>query len=99
MNATDIEITDHAYKRMKERNGWNKKAASRMAERAFERGKDLKGTDNHLVRLWAMNRTKDNDGIYKLYGKDVFIFHSRVLVTVFPCPDADELLQGNRRAA
>lgn len=30
-----IVITKHAYMRMKERNGWNKKAATRMASRVF----------------------------------------------------------------
>lgn len=33
-----IRITDHAYDRMKERLGWNRKAGERMAQKAFEQG-------------------------------------------------------------
>lgn len=35
---TVIEVTDHAFDRLRERSGINRKAAVRLSERAYERG-------------------------------------------------------------
>lgn len=34
----ELVITKHAYTRMKERNGWNKKATVRMVSRIYNKG-------------------------------------------------------------
>lgn len=34
----ELVITKHAYTRMKERNGWNKKAATRMISHIYSDG-------------------------------------------------------------
>ena len=34
----ELVITKHAYTRMKERNGWNKKAATRMVSHIYSDG-------------------------------------------------------------
>ena len=38
----ELVITKHAYTRMKERNGWNKKAATRMVSKIYNDGLDSK---------------------------------------------------------
>ena len=46
-----IQITDHAYQRMKERCGWNKKAGARMADLAFSHGIEHRNTKGKLHRF------------------------------------------------
>ena len=35
---TVVEVTEHAFDRLRERSGINKKAAVRLSERAYEKG-------------------------------------------------------------
>ena len=45
-----VEITEHAYDRMKERLGWNRKAGQRMANKAYTEGKTHGETRGSLHR-------------------------------------------------
>ena len=85
---TTICITNHAYQRMKERCGWNKKAGARMADLAFYNGipqGDTKGALHRFIdSIYLSHR---NASKLVLYGQAVFIFcHGNVLVTVYAVP-------------
>lgn len=58
----ELVITKHAYTRMKERNGWNKKADTRMVSRIYSDGirpEQVKG----YLKKWVNTKYKyRNDG-------------------------------------
>lgn len=83
-----IRITDHAYQRMKERCGWNKKAGTRMADLAFSKGIQHKDTKGSLHRfIDGIYLSHKNASKLVLYGQAVFIFcQGNVLVTVYAVP-------------
>lgn len=83
-----IQITDHAYQRMKERCGWNKKAGARMADLAFSHGIEHRNTKGKLHRfLDGIYLSHQNASKLVLYGQAVFIFcRGNILVTVYAVP-------------
>lgn len=82
-----IEISKHAFKRLSERSGLSKKAAYRIAERAFTQGithSETKGNLNKYVTSLYFNNTKANN--IRLYGDKAYIFVGETLVTVLQIP-------------
>ena len=71
----EIELTNHAYERLKERAGLNKSAAKRTAIKAWEIGESSSLIDGrHLLHQSA--------DIAKVYGQFVYLFKENVLITV-----------------
>lgn len=72
---------------MKERCGLNKKAAERMAKKAFYEGithAQTKGTLNKwITSLYFKNKKANN---IRIYGDFAYIFYEETLVTVIPVP-------------
>ena len=93
-----IEITKHAYNRMKERLGLNKKAAARMAEIAYSDGIKHGDTSGQLYRYISAQAYAYMKKGYclKIYGEAVYCFingkdgetgeKTSFLVTVWPIP-------------
>lgn len=83
-----MKITKHAEMRMKQRNGLNKKACSRMAQKALECGishAQTKGRLNKwMTSLYFANKEANN---IRLYGDKAYIFCGEVLVTVLQIPN------------
>lgn len=82
-----MTITEHAKQRMKERCGFNKKAAERMAKKAFEQGvthAQTKGKLNKWITSLYFKNVKANN--IRLYGNYAYIFAGETLVTVIPVP-------------
>lgn len=82
-----IEISEHAFKRLSERSGLSKKAAYRIAEKAFTQGithSETKGNLNKYITSLYFNNTNANN--IRLYGDKVYIFVGEVLVTVLQIP-------------
>lgn len=79
-----ITITEHAYKRAKERLSLNKKAFERLALKAYETGikhSDTKGKLNkYLTSLYMTYKSANN---IRVYGENVFLFCSHALVTIY----------------
>lgn len=79
--ADCIYISRHAFDRMRERNGWNKKTALRMIKKVYDTGlnpDEVKGE----YRAWIKERAKKHpEVIIKFYGQTLYIFDNRVLVT------------------
>lgn len=82
-----VEVSKHALKRLSERSGLSKKAAQRIAEKAFYQGiahKDTKGELNKYVTSLFFNNTNANN--IRLYGDKAFIFAGETLITVLQIP-------------
>ena len=83
----DIVITEHAYDRMKERLGWNRKAGQRMANKAYTEGKTHGETRVSLHRyLDSVYLSYGNANQMRIYGEALFIFSGSRLITVYALP-------------
>ena len=89
----NIEISNHAFERMHERLGLNKKVIIRMVEKAYELGLTHSQTSGNLHKYISQqhNLYKHKGSCNKIYGENVFIFNQQVnkiiLVTVFQLPN------------
>jgi len=84
-----MNITDHAYKRIKERCGLPKKAVERNAKLALEKGLTHKECTGSLRRYFDYLFLSHKKGAnIRLYGNHVYIFTTENLVTVLPLPNA-----------
>lgn len=82
-----MTITEHAKQRMKERCGFSKKTAERMAKKAFYGGithAQTKGKLNKWITSLYFKNVKANN--IRLYGEVAYIFAGETLVTVIPVP-------------
>lgn len=80
-------ISKHAEKRLKERNGWNKKTQLRMMKKVIDNGKrgdEIKGTYKQIVK-----RVKDKYPAQEhiVYGDMLYIFNDKLLITVYYLKD------------
>lgn len=83
-----IEVSRHAYERLHERCGFSRKAATRMAEKAFYIGmkhSDTKGQINRWITSLYFNNKNANN--IRLYGNFAYIFCNKILVTVLEIPN------------
>lgn len=95
---TPITITEHAYDRMKERLGWNKKAADRMAPKAFRKGirhGETRGSlHRYLDSIWFSHQNATD---MRIYGQAIFIFRGKTLITVYEMPQKYRKMQQSQR--
>lgn len=82
-----IQISRHAEKRLRERNGLNKKSMQRITERAFNEGLGYKNTTGSLKK-WMISLKDKRNNVDKImvYGHQVYLFAGNILVTVFDVP-------------
>ena len=84
----DINISDHAYLRAKQRLGLKNKSFKKLAEKAFISGvthSELKGQPKKYVSwLYLRNRTANN---IRIYGEVIFLFSKNNLITVYKLPN------------
>jgi len=87
MDILHIEITKHAYLRMKQRNGWNKKTANRMIPRVYGNGKRAEEIKGYL-KTWVNRMIQEDisEDEFVLYGKEMYIFRENTLITVLHIP-------------
>lgn len=82
-----MTITEHAKQRMKERCGFSKKTAERMAKKAFYDGithAQTKGKLNKWITYLYFQHEKANN--IRIYGGFCYVFCGETLVTVIPVP-------------
>lgn len=83
-----VNVTKHAYKRMKERCGYSKSTCQRMAEKAFAEGvshADVSGRlDKYFYQLYCYDYSANN---LRIYGEFVYVFSDHNLVTVMLLPN------------
>jgi len=81
------EITRHAAKRIRERQGIPKRASQKTADKALAEGLTYEDTSGSLRRfisaLYLKRGTANN---IRIYCDQVYIFHDETLITVFPLP-------------
>ena len=89
-----VYISEHAFKRIKQRVGWNRKTALRMIERVYSKG--LKGNQlKGYPSIWISQRPEkfaDFEEII-LYGNHLYLFSNKVLVTVYHIPSRETCLK------
>lgn len=82
-----LVITKHAYTRMKERNGWNRKAAKRMVSHIYSDGIRPEQVKGYLKGWVNTKYNYRNDGDeYVLFGDKLYIFNGMTMLTVLPIP-------------
>lgn len=82
-----IQISRHAEKRLRERNGLNKKSMQRIVDRAYIKGIRTKDTTGNLKKwLISLKDKRNGVNIVTVYGHQVYLFAGDVLVTVFDVP-------------
>lgn len=84
-----MEITDHCYKRAKERLGLNKKAFLRHSVKMVEKGINVNKTKSHLKK-WITDivlRQKFKPKVY-LYGNAMLITLAEKIITVYDVPQS-----------
>lgn len=70
-----IYISDHAFKRMKERNGWGQKTCLRMVKKIIECGT----VDGDIKKIWETEKKK----VFITYGEIGYLFINNILVTAY----------------
>lgn len=87
-------ISRHAYDRLKERNGWNKKAANRMLYRIYEDGIRPENVKGYL-KGWVNRKAEMyNDGReFVLFGEKLYVFCEGMMLTVIPVPTRSYLIR------
>lgn len=83
-----IYISGHAFERLKQRNGWNKKTALRMVKKVYDNGTSQEEMAGY-IRKWLDYKDaihKEENSYFKIYGKYVYVFNSSVLLTVLKIP-------------
>ena len=89
----NIEISNHAFDRMHERLGLNKKAMIRIVEKAYKLGLTHNQASGNLYKYISQqhNLYRHKGSCIKIYGENVFVFNQQVnkiiLVTVFQLPN------------
>lgn len=87
-----IEITEHAFQRLKERSGLNQSAANKTAHKAYEKGLKHQECTGALYK-WVTGATKTSKkgSTFRIYGDKLWIFNKSKgstikLVTVLQVP-------------
>lgn len=85
--STEVVITKHAYSRLKERNGWSKRAADRMIPRVYDNGLRPNQVKGYLKNWINTKYEYSNDcDEYILFGDKLYIFNNKTMLTVLPTP-------------
>ncbi len=95
-----LVISRHGYTRMKERNGWGKKAAARMIRKIYEQGRrpsQVKGYLKGWIRKKMEGARAGREFI--LFGENLYIFNRNTMLTVLPTPARSCLMKGSLKEA
>lgn len=77
-----VYISRHAFERMKQRNGWNKKTALRMVKKVYDNGVEPEQAPVEYRTWLRKKQKKEPETTYKMYGEMVYVFNNRVLITI-----------------
>ena len=87
LGEKQIVISKHAYLRMKERNGWSKKAAKRMIKKVYCKGTRAKEVKGYLKKWINDVSDEAKEGVeYVLFGEKLYVFNNNIMLTVLPVP-------------
>lgn len=82
-----VYVSEHAFERMKERCGLNRKSAMRMVQKVYDNGENMNGAKGYLAQ-WLREKKEGNPEYDKflMYGDYVYLFAHTTLVTVLHKP-------------
>lgn len=89
----EIEITNHAFERLHERLGLNKKSIKRIVDKAYKFGLRHSDSSGNLFKYISQrtNLYRRKGACIKIYGENVYIFNKKeekiILITVFNLPN------------
>lgn len=90
----DLVISEHGYTRLKQRNGWSRKASARMIGKVYQNGLRPDQVKGYL-KSWINNKAdygKDGNE-FVLFGEKLYIFNGNTMITVLPTPSKSYLLK------
>ena len=82
-----LEISNHAYKRARQRISWNRNALNRMTVLAYTCGirrYQLKGRLKHFINDQMAGY--DKPSVIRIHGEIMYIFRHQTLVTLYQLP-------------
>lgn len=86
MNKTNIYVTEHAYKRAKERLGWSRNTTARIVSKIYENGtciRDIKGS----LRPWTEKKLeRGGSKESRIYGDMLYVISGGMLITLYHVP-------------
>ena len=85
---SQVTLTRHGEKRIRERAGLSKKACERMAKIAFMEGAAIEDTKGRL-RNYMLQHYTSHDGAtdnMRVYGDKIWIFNGTCLITILQIP-------------
>lgn len=87
-SESNVVVTKHAEKRIRQRLGVNKKSTEKAAEKALQFGvthAEAKGKlSRHLDGIFLLNHKPTN---MRVYNHSVYLFRDTKLITVLPLPN------------
>ena len=92
-----IYISEHASKRLKQRNGWGKRTQLRMLPKIYDTGKridDIKGKYASWIR--HKEDVKNEMDELVLFGDMLYVFNRKTLVTVLHTPQKGSFYMRSR---
>lgn len=89
-----VYITHHAFERIKERCGLNKKAAYHIVQKAYDNGTDISEIKGYLLP-WAKKKLQrfEKGERALVYGDFVYTFKYDTLITVIRMPQKGKITQ------
>lgn len=92
-----IQITKHAYGRLKERTGFSPQRSEEIAEKAYYCGKAPEDFPK-IVQNYLKNVLDGSSGdCLRVLGNDIYLFGNGYLITVFSIPNKIINKLNNRR--
>lgn len=83
-----VYISEHAMKRLRERNGWSKKTALRMMKKVYDNGIRMDKTKSSIRKWLASQIDVTAKGYYYIiYGQFAYLFNYNTLVTLINIPN------------
>lgn len=87
MSCPALYITEHAFKRARERLGLKRPATERLVARAYERGlqhaEATGALKRYLDNVYAARETANN---LRVYGEAIWVLHGARVLTVLRVP-------------
>lgn len=98
-NKKCIYITNHGEKRLRERNGINKKSVKRIAEKAYYQGLSHSETTGNLNKwISKLYFTHKKANAIRIYGDKAYLFGDINLITVLQIPnDLLHIVEANKK--
>lgn len=80
------QLSEHGYKRLKERHGVKGGQASNRVKQALTKGKAISDCPSYMQNYLRNVLAASQGNNIKVWGNDVYLFINEILITTFPIP-------------